>query len=301
MTDVVTGAYSYTGRHIAARLLAAGRDVRTLSRRPRGPGDLEIPSSPLQFEDVPALTAALVGVETLYNTYWIRFPHEGATFEQAVARSGTLFRAARDAGVGRIVHISVTNAAADSPYPYFRGKAAVERVLAEVGVPYAIVRPTLIFGPQDILVNNIAWILRRFPVFLLPGGGSYEVQPVWVDDVAELAVTAATAPSNPVLDAVGPDTITFGELVRAVREAVGGRAHVVGAPPWAALALTRIAGTLLRDVVLTRDELGGLMDGLLVTDGVPTGGMRFVSWLTENADVLGNRYVSELARNWRLP
>jgi nucleoside-diphosphate-sugar epimerase len=298
VTDVVTGAYSYTGRFIASRLLADGRQVRTLSRRPRGPDDLDLPTAPLQFKDVAALVESLRGAETLYNTYWIRFAHAGTTFDRAVENTRVLFRAALEAGVGRIVHISVTKACQNSPYPYFRGKAAVEQELSTLGLPYAIVRPTLVFGPHDILVNNIAWILRRFPLFLVPGRGEYCVQPVAVEDVAALAVEAAGSSGNPVLDAAGPDTLTFDELVRAVRAGVGSRARIVHSGVAPALGLTRLAGLFLRDIVLTRDEALALMDSLLVSEGAPTGSARFGDWLAQNAEVLGRSYVSELTRNW---
>ena len=294
VTDVVTGAFSYTGRAIAARLIAEGREVRTLSRFGPRPGDVAIPVAPLQFDDRAALRESLRGAETLYNTYWIRFPHGGMTFERAVANSRTLFRAAAEAGVRRIVHISVSSPSEGSPYPYFRGKAAVERDLAEVGVPYAVVRPTLVFGRNDILVNNIAWILRRFPVFLVPGGGDYRVQPVAVEDVARIAVDA-----EGTVDAAGPETFTFLELVRELARAVASRARILRTGVGLALALTRVAGLPLRDIVLTRDELGGLMDSLLVSHDAPTGTAGFGEWLSENGETLGRSYVSELARNWR--
>jgi uncharacterized protein YbjT (DUF2867 family) len=299
VTAVVTGAFSYTGRAIAGLLLERGTQVRTLSRTAPGAGDLDLPVSPLQFDDPAALRDALRGAETLYNTYWIRFPYGGATFEQAVARSRMLFEAAAGAGVRRIVHVSVSNPAADSPCPYFRGKAAVERELAELGVSHAIVRPTLVFGARDILVNNIAWILRRFPLFLLPGRGDYRVQPVAVEDVARIAVDAAASPDDLVVDAAGTDTLTFAELVRAVAGAVSSRARIVPASPSLALALTRLAGLALRDIVLTRDELRGLMAGLLVSAEPPAGTARFGAWLAASRETLGRTYVSELSRNWR--
>ncbi len=294
VTDVVTGAFSYTGRAIAARLAAEGREVRTLSRSGPRPGDAAIPVAPLQFDDRTALRESLRGAETLYNTYWIRFPYGGMTFERAVANSRALFRAAAEAGVRRIVHISVSSASETSPYPYFRGKAAVERDLAEVGLPYAIVRPTLVFGRHDILVNNIAWILRRFPVFLVPGRGDYRVQPVAVEDVARIAVEA-----EGTVDAAGPETLTFLELVRELARAVASRARIVRSGVGLALGMTRVAGLPLRDIVLTHDELGGLMDSLLVSRDAPTGTVGFGEWLSENGETLGRSYVSELARNWR--
>jgi uncharacterized protein YbjT (DUF2867 family) len=301
VTDVVTGAFSFTGHAIAARLLAEGREVRTLSRAPRQADDLDVPAATLQFDDERALRDSLRGAETLYNTYWVRFPHGTATFEGAVANSLTLFRAAVEAGITRIVHVSVANPSLDSPYPYFRGKAAVERDLAALGVPYGIVRPTLVFGARDILVNNIAWILRRFPVFLLPGGGGYSVQPVAVEDVARLAVEVSRGEANRVVDAAGPDRLTFGDFVRAIGAAVGSRTRIMRASPALVLGVTRLAGLPLRDIVLTRDELRALVDGLLVSNGPATGVERFGDWLAENGDVLGRSYVSELARNWRRP
>jgi NADH dehydrogenase len=288
----VTGAWSYTGRFIALRLLAEGHEVVSLSRRP-GEG-LDVRFARLQFEDATALAESMQGAHTLYNTYWVRFPHGATTFDHAVENTRVLFRAAAAAGVERIVHVSVTNPALDSPYPYFRGKAQLERELAGLGIPYAVVRPTLVFGPEDILVNNIAWILRRFPVFLVPGRGDYRVQPVAVEDVAELALAA-----DGVVDAAGPETFTFDQLVRMVGTAVGRRAPIARAPAALALGLTAVAGWLLRDIVLTRDELYGLMDSLLVSADPPRGARRFGDWLHENGQTLGRRYVSELARNWR--
>jgi NADH dehydrogenase len=294
--DVVTGAFSYTGRHIAERLLAAGREVTTLTRTVPDPLPLPVATAPLQFADRGRLVAALAGADTLYNTFWIRFPHGAMTFERAVESSRVLFDAAAEAGVRRIVHVSVTKASYDSPYAYFRGKAAVENTLREAGPVWSIVRPTLVFGPQDILVSNIAWILRRFPLFLVPGRGDYLVQPVSVQDVARLCVEA---PDGAVLDAAGPDTLRFDELVHAVGRAVGGRARIVHAPPALALGLTRAAGRLLRDVVLSHEELAGLMDSLLTSDEPPLGRDRFADWLAAEGPALGRHYVSELARNWR--
>ncbi len=294
--DVVTGAFSYTGRAIAAELLARGRRVRSLSRRP-GPREAPIEQAPLRFDG--SLPESLRGAATLYNTYWIRFQYGGSTFERAVANTHALFRAAGEAGVSHVVHVSVTNASEDSPFPYFRGKAAAERVLRDSGLSHAIVRPTLVFGSEDILVNNIAWILRRFPVFLVPGNGRYEVQPVSVRDVARICVDAAAREDDVTLDAAGPEQLSFEWFVRLVRSAVGSRARVVHAPSAVALALVRAANVFLRDVVLTREEVAGLQANLLVSEQPPLGVDRFDDWVAENGGMLGRRYVSELARNFR--
>lgn len=299
MKDVVTGAFSYTGRHIAERLLASGREVTTLTRSAPDPLPLRVGTARLAFDDPAALVEALRGAETLYNTYWIRFPRGPVTFETAVANSATLFRAAAEAGVQRIVHVSITNPSTHSPYAYFRGKAAAESELRRSGVPFSIVRPTLVYGPRDILVNNIAWILRRFPLFLVPGTGDYLVQPVSVSDVAKICVESASAPAGTVWDAIGPETFSFVELVRVLRDAIGSRARIVRAGPGLALALTKVGGLVVRDVVLTPEELGGLMDSLLTSGEPPRGEDRFTEWVAQNSQTLGTGYVSELARNWK--
>ena len=293
--DAVTGAFSFTGRAIAELLLARGRQVRTLSRAP-GPAGSPIEFAPLQFADEAGLTESLHGAETLYNTYWIRFPRDGSTFERAVDNTRTLLRCAEAAGVRRFVHVSVSNPSQDSPLPYFRGKAAVEHAVRESPLDHAIVRPTLVFGPNDILVNNIAWVMRRFPVFIVPGDGAYRAQPVSVDDVARLCVDAG---SGAELDAAGPETYSFDDFVRLIRRAVGGRARIVHAPAPVALGLARIVGTARRDVMLTCEETLGLMDSLLVSNDPPTAQESFREWLDASADQLGRRYVSELARNYR--
>ena len=297
--DVVTGAFSYTGRHIAEALLARGRRVRTLTRRPdpSHPLATRVEVAPLAFDD--SLGASLRGADTLYNTYWVRFEIGETTFDSAVRNTAALFGAAQRAGVRRIVHISVANPDDASPFPYFRGKARTEELLREVGVSHAIVRPTLVYGPDDILVNNIAWGLLHVPVFLIGGDGRSLVQPVSVTDTAALCAEAGARDDDVTLDAAGPDRWTYEDFVRLIRRAVGGRARIWHSPTGVALAAARVAGLLLRDVVVTRDELGALGAGLLVSHEPAAGSDRFETWLTANADRLGRRYTSELGRNFR--
>lgn len=295
----LTGPYSYTGRYIARRLLEKGTVVRGLVRRPEPNGDPRIECRELQFADANRLTADLRDVEVLHNTYWIRCPRDGMTFERAVENTRVLAEAAAAAGVRRIVHLSVTNPAADSPFAYFRGKAAVEQAILAAGVPVSIVRPTLVFGREDILVNNIAWLLRRLRVFAVPDGGGYRVQPVYVGDVAELAVTEAHADGDRALDAAGPEVLTFVELVRAIARSVPVRALVTSAPA----AVTRFAGSalsrLLGDVLITGEELGALMAENLVSSTPPAARTRISKWLQVNGHRLGSAYASEAARHWR--
>jgi uncharacterized protein YbjT (DUF2867 family) len=299
--DLVTGAFSYSGSHIAERLLAMGREVRTLTFHPDRPHALreQVQALRYRFDDPLALDRALEGVTTLYNTYWVRFNHGPTTYASAVENSRMLFESARRAGVARVVHVSIANPSIDSPLPYYRGKALVERALEEVGLPYSVVRPTWIFGGEhEILANNIAWILRHMPIFAIPGNGHYAVQPVHIDDLVQICLDAADAEGNVILDAAGPETMTFEELVQAIRRATGSRAPIVHIPPIAMAAAARALGLLVRDVVLTADEVKGLTAGLLVSHHRPRGRIAFSKWLTEHAPSLGRSYANELRRHY---
>ncbi len=300
-TAVVTGAFSYTGKYIARRLLDAGVWVKTLTGHPNreDPFDGAVEVAPLDFADGDGLRRAMDGAGVLYNTYWIRFARGETTFERAVENSTALFEAARDAGVARIVHVSITNADSGSRLPYFSGKGRVEEALKALGVPYAIVRPTLVFGAEDVLLNNMAWAIRRFPFFPIVGSGEYLVRPIYVDDLAALAVTAGSGTEDSVTDAVGPESLTFDALLRLLAAALRSSCRFVHTSPAVSLALTGLVGMLIRDVVLTRDEIDGLSASLLTSDGPSTGATSLSEWLDENAGALGRRYVSELSRNFR--
>jgi nucleoside-diphosphate-sugar epimerase len=299
--DLVTGAFSYSGARIAQRLRDSGRGVRTLTFHPHRPHPLQghVEALPYRFDNQLALTRSLEGVTTLYNTYWVRFDHGRASFATAVANSRALFCAARRAGVERIVHVSIANPTLESTLPYYQGKALVELALAETGVAYSIVRPTLVFGgDRDVLVNNIAWILRRMPVFALPGNGSYPVQPVHVDDLAWICEQSAGVDGDVILDAAGPETMSFDELVRAVRRAIAARAPIIRLPAVAMAAVSRALGLLVHDVVLTAEEIAGLTTGLLVSHGEPLGRIAFSDWLSEHCGSIGCLYANELERHF---
>ena len=254
------------------------------------------PLTSLTWGSSPKASAAL---DTLYNTYWIRFARGAVNHDTAVRNTRNLVDAAVAAGVRRIVHISITSANPTSPLPYFRGKGLVEEYIRASGLAYSIIRPTVIFGREDVLINNIAWFLRRFPVFPIAGRGDYRLQPVFVDDVARLAVESSRDDGNVMLDAVSSETFTFEQLLREVRQVTGGRARLVHVPPAIALAAAGLMGLVLRDVVLTRDEIDGLMAGHLVSSGPPTGETRLTDWMRDHRHTLGASYASELSRHYR--
>ena len=299
--DVVTGAFSYTGRFIARHLLAGGRRVRTLTNHPQRPGaqDIAADVAPLQFIDRAALVDSLRGADVLYNTYWVRFHHGRTGFGDAVANTRILMSAAAEAGVRKVVHISVSNPSPESHLDYYAGKARTEEIVRESGLPWAVVRPTLIYGPGDILINNIAWLLRNMPVLVIPELGEYRVQPVSGEDVAEIATWAANQSQNVTVDAAGPEIMPYIELVNSVAVAVARRPRYVYLPPALTLFAVEVVGLFVRDVVLTRQELDGLMQELLVSHEAPRGTQRVESWLLMSADSLGRHYASELNRHWR--
>ena len=298
--SVVTGAFSFTGGCIANRLLDMGEEVRTLTGHPDRPNAFggRVKAYAYSFDKLEQLTESLRGASTLYSTYWVRFAHGDMTFEKAVANTKVLIQAAKDAGVRRMVHVSITNPSDDSPLPYFRGKAQVEDAIKTSGLSYAILRPAVLFGDQAILINNIAWFVRRLPVFAVPGSGEYRLQPIHVDDLADLAVEWGHKDESIVLDAVGPDAPTFNELLKWISDAIGSKAMVVHVPPTVALMGTWVLGKLVGDVVLTSDEVKGLEANLLLSKGQPTAKRSLRTWISENADWLGTRYFSEVKKHF---
>lgn len=299
--NVVTGAFSYTGKYITRRLLSTGKEIRTLTAHPGRSHEFgnQVQVFPFNFENPAALVKSLQGATTLYNTYWIRFAHGSLTFENAVRNTITLFKAAKEAGVQRIVHVSITNPAQTSRLPYFRGKAILEQELMRSGLSYAIVRPTVLFSTEDILINNIAWLLRHFPLFPLFGSGHYQLQPIYIEDMADLAVAAGQHSESVVFDAVGPDIFTFEQLVRLLAEKLHRRVAFMHVPQDLAFSLAKLLEPFVGDVLITRDEMAGLMADLLISQQPPTGQTHLSDWLEENAQQVGTSYASELQRHYR--
>jgi NADH dehydrogenase len=295
---VVTGALGYSGKYIAARLLNEKATVRTLTDSPNRPnpfGDC-VKAEPFHFNEPAKLVEALRGADVLYNTYWVRFNHKGFTHAMAVENTLKLFGAAKQAGVRRVVHVSITNPSEDCDLEYFRGKARLERELMSSGLTYSVLRPTVLFGREDILVNNIAWTLRRFPLFGVFGDGQYRLQPIYVDDLAELAVREGRSDQNSIIDAIGPETFTFRGLVETIGAIIGKPRPIVSVSPGLGYLVARAIGKMVGDVFLTREEIEGLMRGLLCTASDPAGKTKLTDWAQRHATTLGVRYASELAR-----
>ncbi len=299
MKIAVTGAFSYSGKYITSRLLQRKEEVITLTGHPNRPDPFggSVKAYPLDFDE-SSMTHSLKDVDVLVNSYWVRFDKGKNTQPRAVASTRKLVNAARAAGVKRIVHISIANPSADSPLPYYWGKAANEQAVIDSGLSYAILRPTVLIGKEDILINNIAFFLRRFPFFLIPGDGSYCIQPVYVEDLADLAVEAVYRTDNYIIDTVGPDSYTFKDFVRLIGEKVGARRPLISVPPRLALLAAQLISLFVGDVVLTPEEVKGLMANLLVSKDPPQGKTAFRDWLEKNKATVGTKYASEIRRHY---
>jgi len=299
-TVTLTGAFSYTGKYATRLLLDRGFRVRTLTNHPdrNDPFGGQVEVLPYRFEDPQGLSQSLRGSSVLINTYWVRFPRGQSTFKSAVENTRALITAAKNAGVKRVVHVSIANPSGESLLGYYRGKAELEQAVIDSGLSYTILRPTVIFGTEDILINNIGWFIRRFPVFGIPGNGRYRIRPIYVEDIARLIADAADQSGNSVLDAVGPETFTFEELVKLVARQVGRSPRLIHMPAALAYLSTVVTGWFVRDVILTWDEYQGLMGDLLAPDGPASGQTSLTQWLAENRDRVGMRYASEVARHY---
>ncbi len=294
----VTGAFGYSGRYIAQRLLDRGEEVITLTNSPhrQNPFGEQVRVFPFNFDQPDRLRESLAGVEVLINTYWVRFDHRLFTHQAAVANTMILFQAARAAGVKRLVHVSITNPDIRSPLPYFSGKAELESALSRLGPSYCILRPAVLFGKEDVLINNIAWSLRHLPVFGVFGRGDYRLQPIHVDDFAALAVREATGDGNSVINAIGPETFTYRELAETIKRKLGLRSLIIGVPPWAGYWACRFIGQIVKDVVITREEIHGLMGERLYVAAPSQGTTKLTDWIEGHKATLGQHYTSEMAR-----
>ena len=304
---VVTGAFGYTGRWIAHHLLEKGVQVRTLTNAVGrdDPFDGRVEVHPLDFDDHAALVESLRGAEVLYNTYWVRYNHRRRNFEHeiAVENSKRLFKAAVEAGVERIVHFSVAHPHKAPDWTYFCGKVEVEKHLNDSEYCFAILRPTVLFGGhRNVLINNIAWMLRKFPIFGVFGMGNYPIQPVHVKDVARVAVEQGESRENVTIDVTGPETFRYKEYIGVMAKSMSLRRIILPMPPFVGWLFGKFLGLLLQDLVITRAEIKGLRRGLMASDEDPLGQLKFSEWIAEHGKDFGKRYQNDLKeRKYRSP
>jgi NADH dehydrogenase len=298
MRIAVTGAFGYSGRYIAQRLLQAGHEVITLTNSPNRPNPFgaQVTAFPFNFDEPEKLCDSMQGIDALINTYWVRFDHRLFTHRQAVENTKVLFWAAKKAGVTRIVHVSITNPDSTCTLPYFRGKAELESSLKGLGISFCILRPTVLLGKEDVLINNIAWSIRHFPLAGVFGQGDYRLQPIYVDDLAQAAAQKVGENRDEVIEAIGPETFTYRELIAGIGRAIGVKRPIISVPPVVGYWSCRLVGLFVGDVVITREEIRGLMEDRLYVDAPPLGATRLTDWIARHRDTLGRRYTSEMTR-----
>lgn len=308
MNNLITGAFSFSGRYIAEELLKLGEHVETLTGHPnpKNPHYDQIIVKPYNFDDFDALIESFRGIDTFYNSYWIRFPYKGMNWKKAIENCNKLFKACKIAGVKKIVHISVTNCTVDSPYSYFRGKALVEELLKKCGVPYTILRVAWFYEDGDILVNDVAWLLRHLPVFGLFEYGTYKLQPISAKSLAKLAVESRyqgekTINQNKIINAIGPETYTWKEFVLAINKTMGSKTLIVPFPGFTGIVpiiASTILGMALHDRLLTLEEIKSLEDNLCLTTDQPVGKRSFKKWLRRNSKLIGLEWHNEVKRHY---
>ncbi len=299
---LITGASGYIGGAIAERMHVEA-ELRSLTSHPGKNrfGD-RVRLFPYAFDRPAQMADAFRGADVFVNTYYVRFNYGTVTFERAVDATRDLISLAHEAGVRKLVHVSVSNAREGSELPYYHNKGRIERLVRESGLDYTILQPAIVVGRGDILVNNIAYFLRRLPVFAMFGKGECRVQPMTLSAFADVAVEAIDGGhSNTTLPVAGPRDWTFIDMVQAIRTAVRSRALIVRAPSVVALVGLKAAGLLLGDVVLTNDEIKGLTREYLWAEQPLRRGEDFAQWLHQPAVAsdLGQHYASELARHFR--
>ena len=294
----LTGAFSYTGRYIAKKLASEAIPFRAITNhaRPELFPDLNIPVSLLQFTNSELMVEAMEGSDVFINTYWIRYPYRSLTHEKAVENIQFLIDCAKKAKVKQLIHISVTHPSEDSSLSYFRGKALAEKAVRESGLDYFILRPSLVFGLEDILINNIAWLLRTFPFFALPSPMNYSAQPVYACDVANAVFDVLLSEKSGTRDVVGEEVYLMDELVRLISVAISHPKRILLMPKPLTLLFVRFLGLLLHDRVLTIDELQGLMENRLISQEAPLGKTSFRSWILQEGSKLGKRYTNDFSR-----
>ncbi len=294
----VTGALGYSGKYVTIRLLKKGYQVKTLTNSINKPNLFgnKIEVVPFNFDKPEILKENFSDIDVLINTYWVRFNHKKFNHSEAVENTKLLFDAAKAAGVKRVIHVSITNPDEKSELEYFKGKGVLENYLKKTMDSYAIIRPAVIFGKEDILINNIAWMIRNMPIMGVFGNGDYKLQPIHVEDFADIIVKQIENSDNVIINAIGEEAYTYKDLVSKIMKNLGIKKRIINTSPRIAYYVGKIVSKLKKDVTITREEIKGLMQGLLFVDEQPTGKTKLSEWVRQNKKTLGVEYASELSR-----
>ena len=267
MLVAITGATGFVGRHIASLLLRRGHRVRALVRDPRRAERLKTQGAELvagSLEDSGALTALLDGAHSAVHLVGIIVEWGPATFT-AVHVDGTrrLLEAARGAGVRRFVHMSALGARADArATPYHRTKWQAEELVRTSAIPFAILRPSLISGPESVPIRTLVRLHRWSPVIPIFGDGRFPIQPVWIEDLAMAFALALERPDiMGTFELGGPAVLTYESFVRAIGRATGHPRPLVHVPLTLVRWAARVCDPLGPAAPITSIQLRMLIEG----------------------------------------
>jgi NADH dehydrogenase len=279
----VFGGSGFVGRYAVRALARRGWRVRAAVRRPDLAGHLQPMGAVGQIHAVQAnvrfpdsVLPAMEGADVVVNLVAILHKTGPQTFEAVhVEGARTIARAARAAGVRRLVHVSALGAGANSAGRYGRSKAAGEQAVLQEFPDAVILRPSLIFGPEDDLFNRFAAMARMSPVMPLIGGGRTRFQPVYVGDVADAIATAVDGKAKPgtVYELGGPEVVTFRGILSRTQTWAGRNRPYFPIPFWLAklgAALTAPLPNTMRP--LTVDQVRMLQEANVVSDAAKTEG-----------------------------
>jgi uncharacterized protein YbjT (DUF2867 family) len=282
----VFGGSGFVGRHVVAALAKRGYNVRAAVRRPDLAGHLQPLGNVGQIAAVQAnlrhrwsVDRAVDGADHVVNLVGILYEGGRQTFDAVQAFGArAVAEAARNAGAG-LTHVSAIGADSNSPASYARTKAEAEKAVLATVPSAVILRPSIIFGPEDNFFNQFAGMARIAPALPLIGGGVTRFQPVYVQDVAEavaLSVDGALKPGQ-TYELGGPDVKTFRECLELVLSVTGRKRPLISIPFWAAKIQGSILGMLPKPL-LTRDqvvmlETDNIVSAAAIADGRTLQGM----------------------------
>lgn len=278
MSKLVTvfGGSGFLGRHTVRALARAGHRVRVAVRKPASAwyllpnghvGQIQIVKADVM--DAEQVAAAIAGSDAVVNLCGILYPQGGNGFDDIHCTGAcNVAKAAKDAGVPTLVHVSALGADAESKSSYARTKGEGEALVREEFPNATILRPSILFGPEDGFFNLFAWLARFSPAIPLAGGGHTKFQPVFVGDVAAAirASVEKTEAAGKTLELGGPSTYTFKELIEAILR-VTDRKRILVPLPFALMKVKGFFLGLLPKPMLTMDQVE-----LLKTDNVCTPG-----------------------------
>ena len=269
----VFGGTGFLGRRVVRRLLERDFSVRVAARHPERVAalfpDVQLDAIHADVNDDRSVAAAVAGVAGVVNAVSLYRESGPQTFHSVHVEAATrVARLAREAGVGRFIHVSGVGADAESASPYIRSRGKGEKAVREA-FPAAIIRPSIMFGRGDAFLIPISRMLRRLPVFPLFGRGQTQLQPAYVEDVADaIARVMQNAHSLMCYELGGPRVYTYRSLLEVIARHVGKKPRLVPMPfgLWHALAAV---AEMLPEPAITRNQVELMQLDNLTSPGVP--------------------------------